>query len=252
MKTEYHRWFSRSLGQDMELKVYGHGGRGLLGLPCQGGNCTEWEGFEMINTLAPWIDAGRLTVFAIGSVDNQSWANTSAPPAERAKRHQQYDEYVMGEVVPLMRERVGAQPLMVAGCSLGGYHAANLYFRHPEVFGVGLSLSGLFQLSDFIGDYCDDNVYYNTPLRFLPNLHDEATLALYRRGTFVACCGQGDWDWLMLADIRALKHVLEAKGIPAWIDIWGHDVSHDWCWWYKQMYYFMCHVLGEPSGAPTA
>ena len=42
-----------------------------------------------------------------------------------------------------------------------------------------------------------------------------------------------------------LKRILEAKHIPIWVDLWGHDVKHDWEWWYKQVVYYMPFVLGQ-------
>ena len=33
------------------------------------------------------------------------------------------------------------------------------------------------------------------------------------------------------------------KGIGVWFDVWGHDVKHDWDWWYKQTAYHIPHVL---------
>jgi esterase/lipase superfamily enzyme len=32
---------------------------------------------------------------------------------------------------------------------------------------------------------------------------------------------------------------LESKGIPAWVDLWGHTVNHDWPWWRQMMPYFV-------------
>jgi esterase/lipase superfamily enzyme len=49
----------------------------------------------------------------------------------------------------------------------------------------------------------------------------------------------------MNADIRALKTILEAKAIPAWIDLWGHDVNHDWPWWQKQLPYFLNKLIDD-------
>jgi esterase/lipase superfamily enzyme len=43
----------------------------------------------------------------------------------------------------------------------------------------------------------------------------------------------------MVADTRALKHILEQKDIPHWIDFWGGDVNHDWPWWQKMLPYFL-------------
>ena len=37
MHVEYHKEYSRFLGRDMEFKVYGHGGKPVLAVPCQNG-----------------------------------------------------------------------------------------------------------------------------------------------------------------------------------------------------------------------
>jgi esterase/lipase superfamily enzyme len=102
-----------------------------------------------------------------------------------------------------------------------------------------LAISGLFQLSMFIGDYMDDNVYFNTPLAYLPKLSDAWYLDRYRRSNIIVCVGQGAWEEAMLADACAIKKVLDGKDVPSWVDIWGHDVNHDWPWWRKMIpYYF--------------
>ena len=43
----------------------------------------------------------------------------------------------------------------------------------------------------------------------------------------------------------AVRRIFEAKGIPVWVDLWGHDVKHDWDWWYKQVVYYMPYILGQ-------
>jgi len=61
--------------------------------------------------------------------------------------------------------------------------------------------------------------------------------------------GQGAWEEEMLDDARALKHILDEKGIPHWIDFWGHDVNHDWPWWHKMLPYFL-DKLELPAYSP--
>ena len=56
----------------------------------------------------------------------------------------------------------------------------------------------------FVGDYVDDNVYFNSPLLFLPNLNDPWYLEQYRQSQIIVCVGQGAWEEPMLADARAL------------------------------------------------
>ena len=41
-----------------------------------------------------------------------------------------------------------------------------------------------------------------------------------------------------------LARVCGAKGINARVEFWGLDVNHDWDWWYKQVPYFVPHLLG--------
>jgi esterase/lipase superfamily enzyme len=82
-------------------------------------------------------------------------------------------------------------------------------------------------------------VYFNSPLAYLPNLTDPWHLDRYRQSRIIACVGRGAWEEEMLADALALKGILEQKGIPHWIDVWGDDVNHDWPWWKKMLPYFL-------------
>jgi esterase/lipase superfamily enzyme len=198
----------------------------------------------MIEACRWFIENGKLKVFTVDSIDNQSWANWAAHPAERARRHEDYDRYITQEVIPFARRHCGSDDhkLLTAGCSMGGYHAGNFFFRHPDVFDGMICLSGLFQLHMFVGDYSDETIYFNSPLYFLPDLADPWYLDRYRQSHIIVCVGQGAWEEPMLADARALQRILEAKNVPAWIDFWGHDVNHDWPWWRKQLPYFLGHI----------
>ncbi len=245
MNVEYHKYWSQHLQQDMEFKVFGHAGKPVLVFPAMGGRFYEFEDFGMIDAARWFIDEGRYQFFTVDSIDWQSWANGSIHPAERARRHEDYDRYITQEVVPFIQARCPVALLLATGVSMGGYHSANFFFRHPDIFDSLISLSGLFQLSMFIGDYVDENVYRNTPLLYLPNLDDPWYLEKYRSSRIIICSGQGEWEDAMLADIRQLHGILEAKQIPAWIDLWGYDVNHDWPWWRKQLPYFLGELLNS-------
>lgn len=241
MQIEYQKWFSPSLGHDMELKVYGYYGKPVLVFPAQAGRFFDFENFGMIGAITPFIEAGQIKVFTVDSIDGQSWANGSAHPADRARRHQDYDRYIVEEVAPFIRKHSGdtTEKFLTTGVSMGAYHAANFFFRHPDVFDAVIAISGLFRLNHFIGDYMDDNVFFNTPLAYLPGMNDPWYLDQYRHSRIIVCTGQGAWEDEMLADTHALKGILESKGIPHWIDIWGGDVNHDWPWWLKMLPYFL-------------
>ena len=250
MNVEYHKWWSPSLGRDMELKVYGHYGKPVIVFPAQQGRFYDFEGFGMVEACSWLIEQGKVKLFTVDSVDGESWCNWGAHPADRGRRHEDYDRYVMTEVAPFVKQHCGntEQLLLTTGCSLGGYHAANFFFRHPGVFDAAISLSGLFQLRHYVGDYVDDNVYFNSPLYYLANLSDPWYLDRYRRSMIVICAGQGAWEEEMLADAREIKRILDAKGVLAWVDLWGGDVNHDWPWWRRQLPYFLARL---PTDNPS-
>jgi esterase/lipase superfamily enzyme len=145
----------------------------------------------------------------------------------------------MEEAVPFVRKASGRETAWVTGCSMGAFHAANFFFRHPDAFDGVIAISGLYQPRGFVGNFCDENVYFNTPLYYLPDLSDPWYLERYRRSKIVFAVGQGAWEDECLRDTRALQAILEAKGIPAWFDYWGHDVNHDWPWWRRMLPYFL-------------
>lgn len=240
MEVKYHKFWSDKLGQEMELKSYGHSGKPVIVFPSSGGRFYEYEDFGMVEACRPFIESGKIQLFTVDSVDRQSWYNQDIHPADRAKRHNQYDSYIVEEVIPFVRERTGFQgKLLATGCSLGAYHSTNFFFKHPEVFDTLIALSGLYSAHFGVGDYMDDNVYFNAPLAYLPNLTDPWYLDQFKKSKIVICAGQGPWEEDILADTLALKEILERKDIPCWVDIWGHDVAHDWPWWRVQMPYFL-------------
>lgn len=241
MQTEYHKWHSPSLGHDMELKVYGYYGKPVIAFPAQGGRLYDFENFGMVGSIAQQIEAGQVKLFCVDSIDSQSWANQAAHPADRARRHQDYDRYIITEVAPFVRQHCGGivQKYIVAGASMGGYHAANFFFRHPDIFDTTIALSGVYRLNMFVGDYMDENVYFNSPIDYLPGLNDRWYLNQYRQSNIIICCGQGAWEDEMIADAHAMREILTAKKIPHWVDFWGYDVNHDWPWWQKMLPYFL-------------
>jgi esterase/lipase superfamily enzyme len=241
MHIEYHKWFSANLGHEMELKVYGHYGKPIIIFPAQGGRFYEFEDFGMINACESLVNSGKYKIFTVDSLDSQTWANWNAHPADRARRHEDYDRYITQEVVPFMRHHCAEtdQRFLTAGVSMGGYHSANFFFRHPDIFDALIAISGLYKLDHFIGDYMDETIYFNTPIAYLSNLNDPWYLDQYRQSKIVICSGQGAWEDESLSDTLTLKQILEEKGIPAWIDIWGSDFNHDWTWCRKMMPYFL-------------
>ncbi len=240
MNIEYHKWRSPNLGQDMEIKIYGHAGKPVVVFPSLGGRFYEYEDFSMVAACQSFIENGRIQLYTVDSIDQQSWVNWNSHPADRARRHEDYDRYITQEVRSFICDHNRAYHKFIStGCSMGAYHAGNFFFRHPDLFDTVIALSGIFRLNMFIGDFMDKTVYFNTPLAYLPDLEDPWYLDQYRRSRVIVCVGQGAWEEPMLEDTRALNKILDEKKIPHWIDFWGYDVNHDWPWWRKMMPYFL-------------
>lgn len=239
MHMDERTWFSPALGHDMTLKVYGHDGRPIVAFPSQDGRWWDFESWGMVDACAGLIEAGRTRLIAVDGIDWQSWTNHSIVPAERARRHSAYDRYLADEVVPFFRDLTGWERGWATGSSLGGYHAANVVFRHPDQFDGLVALSGLYQLGLFVGDDASEEVYFHSPLRYLPGLDDPWYLDRLREARLAFVCGRGAYEDAMLDDTRAIRDVLTAKGIPAIVDEWGDDVHHDWVWWRKMLPHYL-------------
>jgi esterase/lipase superfamily enzyme len=224
MNREYHKWFSPSLGRDMELLVFGHAGTPVIVFPTSMGRFFDYENRHMISIIGDQYEHGQIQAFCVDSVDAESWYNKSVHPAQRAARHEQYDHYLVNEVVPFIRSRNSSPQLVATGCSFGGYHSANFALKHPQLVTEFVSMGGAFDIHQFLDGYYDDNCYFNCPPDFLPNLNDPA---LYRMNIVLAT---GEYD-ICRAENERLSGILAAKGVNHILDIWGDGAAHDWPWW---------------------
>jgi len=251
MHSQYFKAYSHCMGREMECKVYGHAGVPVLFIPCQDGRFFDFENYRMTDAWAPWIESGKVMVFAVDTVDQETWSDKGGDPYWRIRRYEQWIQFLVREMAPFMQDTVMAANgwescpgIIPFGCSLGATHALNLFLRFPDVFGGVLALSGIYTAEYGFGDYMDEVVYQNSPVHFLPNLPaDHPHIARYNEGTAILCASTGAWE-LPETTFR-LKELFREKGINAWVDIWGSDCEHDWPWWYRQVAYFVPTLLGE-------
>ena len=66
---------------------YGYYGKPVLVFPAQSGRFFDFENFGMVQAIAQFIEDGKVKVFIVDAVDNETWANWDAHPADRAFRH---------------------------------------------------------------------------------------------------------------------------------------------------------------------
>lgn len=199
MHREYHKWFSPNLNRDMELLIFGHAGARVLVFPTRRGRFHEYEDLGLVSALAEPLENGWLQLFCVDSVDRESIYNRYVSPYDRIRRHGQYEQYILHEVLPLSRLK-NPQPFMIShGCSLGAYHALNIALRHPQWFGKVVAFSGRYNLSEPVAefrglfdDYYDEDIYFHSPNHFLPNLEDQHVLNHLRRLNIIMTIGVDD------------------------------------------------------------
>ncbi|HYO63263.1 MAG TPA: alpha/beta hydrolase-fold protein [Pyrinomonadaceae bacterium] len=240
MERRTTAWFSHNLQREMPLVAYGHAGYPLLMFPTAAADYLEYERFLLVDAIRPLIDGGRVRAYSINSVNRYSLLNEQAPPPVKAELLTRYDRYVVEEVLPLIRQDTGdggARPVTF-GASLGATLAANAYFKHPDLLRGCIPMSGSYDIRSYFNGYFDDNVYFNNPVQYLENLNDDYYLPILQRAdAIILWTGQGAFEAPERS--RQLSAVLRSKGIPHALEIWGHDVNHDWPWWRKALPYYL-------------
>jgi esterase/lipase superfamily enzyme len=230
MKREYHRWHSPSLGRDMELLIFGHAGARVLVFPTSQGRFYEWEDRGMHHVLGEHLERGWLQLICVDSVDAESWYARRKHPGARAWRQEQYDAYLCNEVVPLTRA-INDNPFMMAiGASFGAYHAANFAFRHPDLVGRMIGISGLYDIRRFTNGFYNETVYHHNPVDFIAGEHEPWRLDALRRQDIIFVTGQED---AFRANNEYMSSLLWSKGIGNALRLWD-GWAHDWPWW-RQM-----------------
>jgi esterase/lipase superfamily enzyme len=236
MERRTTAWYSQNLGMEMPIVAYGHAGAPLLMFPTAAADYLEYERFQLVDAIKHHIEAGRVRAYSINSVNRYSLLNEQAPPHVKAELLTRYDRYITDEVLPLIRKDTGdggARPV-TTGASLGAFLSANAYFRHPDLLRGTIPMSGSYDIRSYLRGYSDDNVYFNNPAEYLPNLIDDYYLPLLRRADAIfIVTGQGRWEAPERS--RQLSRILNSRDIPHTLDLWGHDVDHDWPWWRKML-----------------
>ena len=237
MNREYHKWYSPRLQRDMELLIFGHGGRAVLFFPTRMARFYDYENWGVVGALQDKLYNGELQLFCVDSVDSESFYNRWAHPSERINRHLQYEEYILNEVLPLMHAKNGGGHFEVAGCSMGAYHALNLAMKHPWLFKKVIGMSGrydltkkIFDFDDLFDGYHNQDIYFNMPLQYMAHVHDWHTLNELRNTEIVLAIGETD---PFLVNNQEFSNLLWSKGISNQLYIWSNYAHRPRYW--KQM-----------------
>ena len=234
MNREYHRWYSQRLHRDMELLVFGHAGAKVLIFPTRDGRFYEYENLRLVQSLRHKIEAGHLQLYCVEGLADETFYCWWRRPADRIGRYLQYEEYLLDEVLPFMAAKNGHSCTISHGCSLGAFYAANFAFRHPQLFQKLVAFSGRYDLTldvehfgNLFDGHYDENVYFNTPCHFLPNLDDPHRLNALRRMDIVLVIGRED---PFLDNNRYLSRILWDKGVPNDLHEWDGRAHQGYYW----------------------
>ncbi|MFN5477226.1 MAG: esterase family protein [Sphingobacteriales bacterium] len=238
MERQITSWYSPALGRDMPIVTYGNYGFALLMVPTAAADYLEYERFKLIDELAPFIDSGKCKVFSVNSINTESWLNKQMEGSHKAIRQNQFNEYIYNEVVPFIKNATSWDtPIFITGASFGALHSMNLFLKRPDLINGAIAMSGVYDLTEYTDGYYDEQVYYNSPIHYIPNLTDHYVLEQIRRGKLIIATGQGSYEDPEAN--RRFSGVLHSKSLPHELDLWGHDVTHDWPTWRKMLPHFL-------------
>ena len=220
-----------------QVLAYGHWGRPVVAFPSEDGEPRDWEERGMVDALGGLLEAGRIKLYCAPSFDRESWTNRDLPLEERAQRHGHYEWWVLTRLVPFVQADSHTHELIATGASFGAYHAAYFCLKRADLFPLAVCLSGVYDVTVQGGGARGDAVYFNNPMDYVAHLHGDHLDWLRAQASLQLVCGQGQWEDTTgaLESTRRFAGLLGDKGIRHELDLWGHDVPHDWPSWRRQI-----------------
>lgn len=232
--TTTERWYSPRVEQEIGVAAWGHWGTPVLILPTAGGDAQEIERHHLIAACSELLDSGRVKIYSCDSVAGAAMLAKTGSPQYQMRLLNAWHDAIVNEVVPAIYASSGGQPLPIitAGSSIGAFNALALLCRRPDVFRTAICLSGTYRIEKFFDGPSTDDLYFSSPLQFLPGLEGPQLDQLRQRFVLLAS-GEGAWE--DIGESWAMADVLGGKGIPNRVDSWGPEYEHEWpTWW--QMY----------------
>jgi esterase/lipase superfamily enzyme len=230
--------YSPAIGTAGTVVGYGHWGRPILAFPTERGSARDFAQHGMVAAVEDLIEAGRVKLYCVDSNDGSSWAARDLPLEERARRHGAYESWIVEQVVPhIAADSGGAADIVTTGCSMGAYHALNFAVKRADLFPRAMCFSGNYDPTDWNGwGERGDQTYFNNPADYLGHLGGDHLDWLRSRLSVLLVCGQGPWEDTTgsLRSTKQIAALLSDRGIPHELDLWGHDVPHDWPSWRAQ------------------
>ena len=233
----------------MSVARWGEVGLPFLIYPPAGGHAEEIERFLVIDTLAPYLEAGLIKVYSCDSIAGRAMLSKEGSPQHQMRLLDLFLDYVGFELVPAIQADCGTDeiPMLVGGSSIGAYSALATLCRFPGVFTKALCMSGTYDLSRFLKAPTTDDFFRASPVHFLPHLEGPRLEAL--RSCFVLLAsGEGAQE--DIGESWRVAAILGSKGIPNRVDSWGTEWKHDWPTWRNMLHRYTPELAGAAETAP--
>ncbi|PMD98859.1 esterase [Siphonobacter sp. BAB-5405] len=234
MNEQYIKYYSHSLHRDIELLVFGHWGYPVLVFPTSQHRYYEAKDVQLVESARSLIEAGKIKLYCVDTIDSDSWYARHLHPSDRVYQASLYDRFLNEELIPWMQHENHTPTVAVSGCSFGGFHAANVAFRHPEKVSHLFTMGAAFDIRNFMDGYYDDNVYFNNPPDYLPHSHDAN---LWRMQIILGTCISD----FCRPSTEHLSQILSTKQIPHWLDVRWHG-THDWPIWREMFPEYLARI----------
>ena len=233
MKT-IERWHSDRLEQELTVARWGHFGVPVLVFPTAGGDAEEIERHHLVDACTGLVEAGRVKIYSCDSVAGRAIATATGTAEYRMWLLNQFHQAVRHEVVPAIKADMGgsAQRIVTAGASIGAFNAVALLCRFPDAFEAAIGMSGTYRLQRFLEGGWSEDLYFASPVDFLPGLDGDQLEVLQQRRVILAS-GEGAHE--DIGESWALAAVLGNKGVPNRVDSWGPETIHDWPTWWRML-----------------
>lgn len=234
MSKATERWFSDRVQTEVTLVRWGTYGRPVLIFPTAGGDAEEVERHGLVDACQHLIDAGRVKLYSVDSVAGQAMMTKPGSPQHRLWVLNQFHDCIRHEVVPAIHSDSGGEPLgiIASGASIGAFNAVAVLCRYPDVFSAAIGLSGSYTIERFYERPWTKDLYFSSPLQFLPGL-DGSVLDQLRQRFAILASGEGQWE--NVDESWTMAGALGAKGVPNRVDNWGPQWDHQWPTWWRMM-----------------
>jgi esterase/lipase superfamily enzyme len=235
----------RSKVSDFELDaiVYGDKGTPVVVLPTFDSSCSAWEAAGLLDVLEEQIEAGRMRLVALDSLDDRGWYAYHSDLAYRTEGIGAYLSFLTDELPDQLCDLCAtkAKPIL-AGCEVGATNALAAVLIRPAVFAGALLMSGVYDAREFTDGATNDVLLACSPVDLAADLTKRQVTSLSKlRLAFVSERTPEEWG---CATQRRMQEQFDKLGIDATFEYWD-DAERAWPVWAEMVRQLLPAVVAK-------